>query len=557
MSGLGNQQRGRSAMPFPDLEPTMPRLVASVADRHGLRPLLVTGTEHLTYAEADERSRAIAAGLLARGIGKGDHLGILMPNGADWVVAFLAVTRIGAVAVPINTFVRPRELAWQLRHADVAHLLCHPSFLNNDYVDRLENAVPGLETADSKHPLRLSAVPLLRSISVWGDCDRAWALGGEADLVVAALDAGIDAAFVAEVEACVAPADPVVIVYTSGSTADPKGIVHSHGALVRHSYNITFTYVTTTDDVMFTSMPFFWIGGLVTGLLAVFHHGAAIVTQPAFDAGEALDLIERERATIAQGWPQQGKTLLEHPRHATTDLSSVRRTSMPDFVPLEARPPAISSMSLGMTEACSCHTNFDPYVPLDESKRGTFGPSIEGLEHKIIDPVTGSTLPAGAEGEICVRGYSMMLGRHKVERQDTFDADGWYHTGDAGYLDADGWLFFTGRLGDMIKTAGGTNVTPAEVEAALTALPDILEAYVVGIPDPDGTAGTELVAAAIVPRQGATLDPEVLRTQLKDHLSAFKIPKVIHPFAKAGLPFTDSGKIRRPDLAPLLAAQVS
>jgi acyl-CoA synthetase (AMP-forming)/AMP-acid ligase II len=229
---------------------------------------------------------------------------------------------------------------------------------------------------------------------------------------------------------------------------------------------------------------------------------------------------------------------------------------MPDFVPETARPPTISSLSLGMTEACSSHTNFDPYVALDESKRGTFGPSIEGLEHKIIDPSTGQPLPVGAEGEICVRGYSMMLGRHKVERQDSFDADGWYHTSDAGYLDSDGWLFFTGRLGDMIKTSGGVNVTPAEVETALTALADVLEAYVVGVPDPGGTAGTQIVAAAVVLRPGSKIDAGEVKKQLKDRLSAFKIPRQVWICAKADLPFADSGKIKRTELARLLASRL-
>jgi acyl-CoA synthetase (AMP-forming)/AMP-acid ligase II len=543
-------------MPFPDFEPTMPRLLATVAERHGSRSLLVTAFERLTYHDADARSRAIAAGLLARGVGKGDHVGILMPNSADWVVAFFAVTRVGAVAVPINTFVKPRELVWQLRHADVSQLMCHPHFLANDYLEGLESAIPSLATNSGGEQLRLTAVPLLRHVFVWGPCNRGWAQGGETELAANGRAAGIDEAFVAAVEACVTPADPVVIVYTSGSTGDPKGIVHSHGAVVRHSYNLTFSYVTTGEDVMFTSMPFFWIGGLITGLLAVVHHGATIVTQPAFDAGKALELIERERATIALGWPQQGKSLREHPRHGATDLSSLRRTSMPDFVPLTARPPAISSLSLGMTEACGSHTNFDPYVALDESKRGTFGPSVEGLEHKIIDPHTREPLPAGTEGEICVRGYSMMLGRQKVERQDIFDADGWYHTGDTGYLDAEGWLFFTGRLGDMIKTGGGVNVTPAEVEAALTALPEVLEAYVTGVPDRSGAAGTQVVAAAVVPRTGSEIEPGEVQKRLKDRLSAFKIPKQVWICDKADLPFADSGKIKKTELARLLASRL-
>jgi acyl-CoA synthetase (AMP-forming)/AMP-acid ligase II len=361
----------------------------------------------------------------------------------------------------------------------------------------------------------------------------------------------------ASVEECVTPADPVVMVYTSGTTADPKGIVHTHGTVVRHSYNLTFSYLTKPGDVMFTSMPFFWIGGLITGLLAVVHHGATVVTQPTFDAPEALELIERYRATIAQGWPQQGKTLAADPSRPSRDLSSLRRTSMPDFVDPEQRVPEVSSMALGMTETCSCHTNHDPYDPLPESKRGTFGPSIEGLEHKIIDPDTGEQLPAGDEGEILVRGYALMHSRYKVERSEIVDADGWYHTGDAGHLDEEGWLFFTGRLGDMIKTTGGTNVTPAEVEVALAGIPGVMEAYVTGVTDPEGTAGTQIVAAALVARAGERVDVDGLRAALKGSLSAFKIPKHVWVCQKSELPFTDTGKLKKAELAKILATQLA
>jgi fatty-acyl-CoA synthase len=199
----------------------------------------------------------------------------------------------------------------------------------------------------------------------------------------------------------------------------------------------------------------------------------------------------------------------------------MRRTSMPDFVPDHARPPAISSMALGMTEACSCHTNFDPYVPLDESKRGTFGPSIEGLEHKIIDPGTGGRLPPGKEGEICVRGYSMMLGRQKVERQDTFDADGWYHTGDIGYRDEEGYYFIHDRVKNMIKS-GGENIYPAEVERVLHAHPDIVEVAVIGLPD---EKWQEFPVAVVVPVKESQLTEEALHNFMTGQLAGFKIPR--------------------------------
>lgn len=541
-------------MPFPDILPTLPELVRTSAQQHGSTDFVVTGSDRLTYEAAEARSRHVAAGLLANGVGKGSHVGLLMPNSPDWVVAFFAISRIGAVVVPINTFVQPRELAWTIHHADVSHLLCHPALLSNDYLARLEEALPDLTAQEGQQRLRLTAAPYLRSIWVWGHCDRAWSAGDEASLVDAGADLGD---LVSEAESCVSPADPVVIVYTSGSTADPKGIVHTQGTVVRHSYNLTFSYLTTNGDVMFTSMPFFWIGGLITGLFAVIHHGATLITQPVFDPAEALELMELHRATIALGWPQQGKTLAEHPSHKDRDLSSIVRTSMPDFVPADRRAPEVSSLALGMTETCSCHTNFDPYTALDESKRGTFGPSVEGLEHTIIDPATGANLPPRTEGEILVRGYALMYGRYKVEREDLFDADGWYHTGDAGLLDEDGWLFFSGRLGDMIKTAGGTNVTPSEVEAALAGVPGVLEAYVTGIPDPDGTAGTQLIMAAVVPKGDASLDADQVRAAAKSQLSAFKLPKHIWVCAKTDLPFTDSGKIRKADLGPLIAKRFS
>lgn len=541
-------------MPFPDLHPTVPALARSTAERFGDAPYVVTGSDTLSYADAERRSREVAAGLLAAGVGKGTHVGILMPNSPDWVVAFYAIARIGAVAVPINTFVQPRELAWTLHHADVAVLLCHPRLLSNDYPERLEAALPGLADLDAEQPLMLAAAPYLRRIFMWGDCDRSWSSGDEGAVID--LGRSISPELLEAVEECVTPADPVVIVYTSGSTADPKGIVHSHGTVVRHSYNLTFTYITLPDDVLFTSMPFFWIGGLITGLLAVAHHGAVLVTQPAFDATQALDLMERHRVTITQGWPQQGKTLAADPTFSTRDLSSIKRTSMPDSVPPERRAPEISTVALGMTETCACHTNFDPYVALPEAKRGTFGPSVEGLEHRIIDPETGDEVAPGVEGEILVRGYSLMLGRYKVERSDVFDADGWYHTGDAGRVDEDGWVFFTGRLGDTIKTAGGTNVTPTEVEGALAALPGVMEAYVTGVPDPEGTAGTQIVAAALVPRAGESVDPAVVKASLKGTLSAFKIPKHIWVCQKSELPFTDTGKLKKADLAKILATQL-
>ncbi|OMC44930.1 class I adenylate-forming enzyme family protein [Mycobacterium sp. IS-1264] len=535
-------------MPFPKISPTIPALVRFCAARFGDKAFLIADGQVLTYADLDRRSAALATALLAQGIGKGDHVGILMPNSVDWALAWFATTRIGAVAVPLNTFYRASELAWTARHADLKTILAWSRFRNQDFLALLEEALPGL--ADEREPDRIAVrgAPFLRTVAVWGAAsDRAWTTTIEADRPMSLRDTD----FLVDVESCVTPADDAMIIYTSGSTGDPKGPVHSQGTLVRHTYNLTFMYAVTQDDVMFTSMPFFWVGGLITGLHAVIHHGATLVTQPAFDAAEALELMERHHATIALGWPQQGKALAEHPDFSARDLSSVHRTSMPAMVPPQRQPKG--SSGLGMSELCGNHLGVDPYLPQSPDRSEIGGPPIEGLHHLIVDPVTGQPAPVGAQGEIWVRGYSLMQRLHKREREEVFTPDGYYRTGDCGVEYDDGWIRFTGRLGDLIKTGGGTNVTPGEVELALAECDGVLEAYVVGAESDNGT----VVAAAVVPRGESTLNGESLREQLRARLSAYKVPKFIWVTTKQDLPLTATGKVKKSELARQLSGLLS
>ena len=534
-------------MPFPTISPTIPALVRFCAARFGDRPFLIADGRRLTYVDLDRRSAALAAALLAQGISKGDHVGILMPNSVDWALAWFAATRIGAVAVPLNTFYKSSELAWTARHADLNAILAWSRFHNHDFLTRLEDALPGLAGQDRPGRIMVRKAPFLRTVAVWGPSDRAWTTRLHADGKLPAVDAD----FLVDVESCVTPADEVMIIYTSGSTGDPKGPVHTHGTLVRHTYNLTFSYGVTHDSVMFTAMPFFWVGGLITGLHAVIHHGAVLVTQPAFDAAEALELMERHRATITLGWPQQGKTLAEHPDFSTHDLSSVQRTSMPAMVPPERRPKGPNA--LGMTELCGNHIGVDPYVPQPPDRSETGGVSIEGLRHLLVDPDTARPAPIGTPGEIWVRGYSLMQRLHKREREEVFTPDGYYRTGDCGVEYDDGWIKFTGRLGDLIKTGGGTNVTPSEVELALANCDGVLEAYVVGAESDNGT----VVAAAVVPRGESTLNGESLREQLRARLSAYKVPKFIWVTTKQDLPFTATGKVKKSELARQLSGLLS
>ncbi len=541
-------------MPFPDYKPTLPEFIRTRTQAFGDRPLIVLGDDRMSYREADERSQLLARGMLASGIAKGTRVGLLAPNGPDWIVGFLAAARIGAVVVPMNTFYKPRELGWVMRHADLHTLLCVGRLLNNDYLERLESCAPSLanQKADS---LIAPELPCLRNVYVWGECERPWARPVRVLEETADATPAIDRGFLAAVESCVAPADPLVTIYSSGSTADPKGAVHSHGGVIRHSFHLNSYREIHAEDRAFSPMPFFWVGGFVFSFFAYMHAGALMLCEESFDPGGTLDLIERERATIVAGWPHYSKAMMEHPSFEQRDLSSIRSGNLYDILPDDVRPkdPELRSNSLGMTETCGPHTIARMDVDLPESLRGSFGNSVPGLEHKIVDPETGETLKAGAFGEICVRGYSLMQGLHKLEREEVFDPDGFYHTGDGGRFDADGYLFFEARLGDMIKTAGA-NVTPREVEVVLESLPEVRSAFVVGVPDP---ARGQNVAAAVILKQDENASAESLGERLRADLSAYKIPRHFYFYEDGQLPFTNSGKIDKRALAALLTDRIA
>lgn len=541
-------------MPFPDYTPTTPVFARHLARKFGDREVIVLDDRRLTYREADARSARLARGLLGQGVGKGTRVGVWMPNGPDWLVAWLGVTRIGGLFVPINTFYQTRELEWILRHADVEVLLTIPRFLSHDYLERLEGAVAGLADA-GREPYRLASHPHLRAIHVFGPSDRAWSRDGHALLDPAAVDPALDDAFLAAVEGSVTPADPMAILYSSGSTADPKGAVHTHGTLIRHAYNLVSVRGLGAEDRVWSPMPFFWIGGFVFSLVGNMHVGATTLCEEVFDPGRTLAFLERERVTVALGWPHFGKALSEHPSFRERDLSSLRAGNVPDLLPesIVPRDPLLRPNALGMTETCGPHTWSETQGRLPDSHRGSFGRAVDGVEHRVIDPETGRVLPPGEPGEICVRGYSLMQGLYKTERADVFEPDGFYRTGDGGFFAEDGTLYFQGRLGDMIKT-GGANVTPSEVEQVLVAQPEVKEAYVVGV---DDALRGQSVETAVVLEIGAEIEPEALRARVKQALSAYKVPRHVFVYASGTLPFTDSGKIDKRRLAAELAERLA
>lgn len=559
---------GRGFAPgVPDVRPVAGDLIRHLAERHGDRVLAVLGENRLTYAEADRQSSALAKGLLASGVGKGARLGLLAPNGPDWIVTWLAGGRVGAVVIPLNTYATPRELDWQLRHSDTAVLVTVGSHLGQNCPDRLEQAVEGLRD-QPRERIRALSHPYLRAAWVLGEGEqpaRPWA-GALADL--AARGAEIDDDLLLAVEAQVSPADPMVVVYSSGSTADPKGAIHTHGAVLRHGLNLTQFRELRAGDRVYTPMPFFWVGGLSFALVRAMHAGATLVLEERFEPGATLELLEREQVTHVLGWPHMGPALTGHPDYARRDLSSIRGGGVLELLPADVRPsdPGLVAGSLGMTETLGPHLIDHEGSELTETRRGSFGCTVPGLEHRVVAP-DGRVCRPGEPGELWVRGYAVMAGLHKREREDVFTPDGWYRTGDGGWFDDDGHFFFTGRLGELIKSAG-MNVSPREVEQALEDQPEVTRAVVVGIPA--GDRGQDVAAAIVVPALaggpgaggadagGAAGEVAAgeLAGRVRGTLSAYKVPRHMAVFTDDGqLPWLDSGKVDRRAVAAMLAAR--
>ncbi len=536
---------GSNRQVLPDHPPTVSGLLRHAVAGHPDNLAVATPDERLSYAELDRRSAALAARLVSLGVGKGSRVGTLLPNGVGWVVAWAAITRIGAVSTPVNTFYKAPELATMLRHADVQVLIATPMLDPHDYVERLLEIAPSLHESDPTGPLLLPELPQLRHILLWDEADVAWASDGLGATLETDPDPHV-ARIVAAMEDDVTPADPMLITYTSGSTGEPKGVVHGNGPLLRHARNLAAMSGIGPTDRIWTPMPLCWVGGFAFTLLRALAVGGAFVTQPRMDAGEALALLEREEVSCVSAWPSIGATLTGHPAFATTDLSSLRLGTFYEGRAPENRPadPGLAVTSLGMSESGGPHTFWTLDEDLHgttEQYRGTFGHEVPGVSHRVVD-TEGNDVDEGVEGEVWIRGYSAMLGLYKQERADVFDDDGWYHTGDRG-LFRDGWFFFTGRQTDLIKTKGA-NVAPAEVEKALLSHEGVTAAFVFGVDHAE--RGQDVIALIVGERS-----VDELHAALRHQLSTYKLPRHIFAIEARDVPYLTSQKPDRRALGAL------
>ncbi len=485
--------------------------------------MVIDPDDRLSYRELDQSTRALAARLIAAGITKGTRVGLVMPNGTRWVQIALAVTRIGAILVPLSTLLRPPELVAQLQTASVQYLIAVEEFRGHRYLQELAQKVRGAP----------SLLPALRQVL---SANHLPDDPGPLPLVDA-------------LAATVRPADSLAIVFTSGSRGTPKGVIHSHGnALAAVAAGLSARCITA-DTRLYLPMPFFWVGGLSAGILTALVAGATLVTEPWPEPAETLRLLARERVTLFRGWPNQAEIIARQAITAGADLSALRPGSLEALLPPQVRAPAGARANLfGMTESFGPYCGYPADTDMPAESWGSCGKPFPGMDVRIVDVDAGAVVATGTPGMIQIRGRHVMRGLCGRSREEVFTADGFYSTGDLGHLNASGFLFYQGRSDDMFKVNGAT-VYPAEVEQALRGVSGVRDVWATNIPGPEG----DQVGAAVA-CDTATVTVAALRTAAKKRLSSFKVPTVWRLLDDdSAIPRGSTGKVDVPRLRALLA----
>ncbi|MDV8003540.1 AMP-binding protein [Rhodococcus sp. IEGM 1318] len=499
---------------------------------HGDRDALIdhASGRRWTYREFAEQVNGLAAGLLSRGVGKGDRVGIWAPNCPEWTFTQYATAKIGAILVNINPAYRSHELQYVLEQAGISTLVSAASFKTSDYASMIETVRP--------------QCPDLTSVLLLGSPQ--W----EAVLADGLAAQASDPAPLAAAQAALSADDAINIQYTSGTTGFPKGATLSHHNILNNGYFVGELCHYSEIDRVCIPVPFYHCFGMVMGNLACTSHGAAMVIPgPAFDPRASLEAVQAEKCTSLYGVPTMFIAELALPDFDSFDLSSLRTGIMAGSpCPVEVMKQVIDRMGMaevsicyGMTETSpvSLQTRSDDSIEQRTETVGRVGPH---LEIKIVDPATGLTVPRGEPGELCTRGYSVMLGywENPEKTAEAIDAARWMHTGDIGVMDEAGYVAITGRIKDMV-IRGGENVYPREIEEFLYTHPDILDAQVIGVPD--AKYGEELMVWVQM-REGADdLDADSVRAFCTGKLAHYKIPRYVHVVDE--FPMTVTGKVRK------------
>lgn len=530
---------------------TLGDLLVEAAARFGSRDALVYEDRRWTYAEWLEETNRVAKGLLALNIEPGDRVAVWMTNRPEWLFAMFAIARVGACIVPLNTRYRAADIGYTLSQSRSNCLLCMDQSGPVDYLAILREALPSLDAAGSA-----GAGPgyeSLREVVVLGERQLAASRGWDA--MLAAGEAVSDEAL-AQRAAAVDPDGLMMIGYTSGTTANPKGVMHSH-APIRNTHERTQLLGMTFTDVHLNYLPLFHVYAMSEITMVAVMSGARQVLMDAFDADRALDAAVKEQVTVLHGFEAHWLDLLlaqeRDPRPVKMRLGTLP-SGVDSTIPIATQVqdvfgPTVSGY--GMTEVWAFVTVSNPSHSR-EQRIHTSGYPMNDYEFRIVDPETGQERAAGEPGEIWIRGYAVMQGywEKPVETAEVLDAQGWVHSGDLGMLRDDGNLVFMGRYKDMLKV-GGENMSPAEVEAFVRAMPEVIDAAVVGYPD---RRLTEVPVAFAVLEPGHALTLETLDSRCRGKLASYKIPR--HLLVVDALPMTPSGKVRKVELREMALSRL-
>jgi fatty-acyl-CoA synthase len=501
---------------------------------------VVTVDGRTSWAELLAGTERVAAALQRDGVGPGDRVAVLLDNRVEWLQVAFACASLGAITSPFNTWVKTHDLSYLLSHARPTVLITLDRLARQDFLSYLRPLLPDLDTGVAGE-WKVDGLPELRSVVVLGDAvpagAHAWAdwLGDEPAPPLA------DAA---------APSDIALVLYTSGSTANPKAVPLIHEHLIANGYAIGARQGLLAVDRVFLASPLAWAFGSANAMMAALTHGAALVLQAAFEPAGALELLQRERCTSIYTLPVMTRALIAEPGFDRSALPFLRRG-------LTIGPPAelrLVREALGVDQIANIYGSTEtygnccvtPYGAPAERRDVSQGPPLDGVEVRIVDLERRTPLPPGEVGEILVRGRITpgYLDADRVPRP-VVDTDGFFATGDLGSLDAAGWLTFAARDSEMIKTAG-INVSPAEVESFLATHPGIAEVAVVGA---EMDVRGQVVVAFVVLAPDATVTPDQIRSWCKESIASYKVPHTV--IAVDALPTTATGKLSRRDLARL------
>ena len=535
---------------------TLPGYLREVTTRFAPREALVMhepdgSVERWSYADFWARALEVARALVACGAGKDSRVGVMMTNRPEWVSSVFGASLAGGVAVALSTFSTPAELEHLLQASGVSILLFEGRVLKRDFAAVLTELEPRISGA-RPDDLASRKFPYLRRLAVVGE-GAGGAIETWSDFL--ARSGPVEPELVLARAETVKPADAGVLLFSSGSTGKPKGILNAHRAVAIQCWRYRRIFALGDDVRCWTANGFFWSGNFAQALGATLSSGGSLVLQSTFEPIEALRLMEAERVTLPIAWPHQWAQLESAPNWPTADLKSLRYV---DARTPAGRHPTVSTTWVeptrlyGNTETFTISTTFPPGTS-PEIMGESSGEPLPGNTIKIVDPLTGAVVPRGERGEIAVKGPTLMLGYIGTPHDETLDAEGFFRTGDGGYIDERGFLFWEGRLTDIIKT-GGANVSPVEVDRVLADYPGVKVSQTVGVPHE--TLG-EMVVTCVVPQEGAVLEEHAIREFLKVRLASYKTPRRVLFLHEDDLSLTGSAKVKAKELREFAAKRLA